>query len=217
MLVAATGLMEMSSGDEVITANQLQGLQGLPEELLDAVLSQLDARSQPGRSPFTGSRLQTLSLDADVEMSEYVVGQEQLGALLALTQITSLQVQRFSGLTSSWASTACSWRQLEVNWMNWVTAAYLPLHSLTHPLRLYQLVGNMNLYELEGDIEDLSIEVLAAAELNLCENNKAGLVLDGALCLSKATVDLLIEQYLSHSRRTAHQPPHPAMDLMVVK
>ncbi|GFH25418.1 hypothetical protein HaLaN_23372 [Haematococcus lacustris] len=71
-----------------------------------------------------------------LQMSEYVVGQEQLGALLALTQITSLQVQRFSGLTSSWASTPCSWRQLEVNWMDWVTAAYLPLHSLTHPLRL---------------------------------------------------------------------------------
>ncbi|KAJ9504843.1 hypothetical protein QJQ45_013648 [Haematococcus lacustris] len=386
---ADVGLMEMSSGDEVITANQLQGLQGLPEELLDAVLSQLDARSrrqvfrtskflatallrvvpriqlsyptqhdiqrdnlrelapfmtevlhnrqqpklhltlQPARGltdairqrhraePAAAASVKkhwvammlravplcgavdsltikwTLSLDADVEvdgedellsgllslpptltqlvvkgsyrgswdwdrtaaavssltqlqqlthtdenrglyetglgpmallsalahlpslhtlqMSEYVVGQEQLGALLALTQITSLQVQRFSGLTSSWASTACSWRQLEVNWMNWVTAAYLPLHSLTHPLRLYQLVGNMNLYELEGDIEDLSIEVLAAAELNLCENNKAGLVLDGALCLSKATVDLLIEQYLSHSRRTAHQPPHPAV------
>ncbi|GFH22317.1 hypothetical protein HaLaN_19766 [Haematococcus lacustris] len=74
-----------------------------------------------------------------LQMSEFEVGQEQLGALLALTQITSLQVDRFSGLTSSWASAACSWRQLDVHKMDWDSAAYLPLHSLTHPLHLYQL------------------------------------------------------------------------------
>ncbi|KAJ9532206.1 hypothetical protein QJQ45_003931 [Haematococcus lacustris] len=133
---------------------------------------------------------------------EIVVGQEQLDALLALTQITSLEVLEVSGLTSSRASAACSWRQLEVHLMDWDSAAYLPLHSLTHPLRLYQL---------EGGIEEPSIEVLAAAELNLCESNKAGLVLDGKLCLSQATVDLLTEQYLSHSRHTAQQPPHPSV------
>ncbi|GFH19935.1 hypothetical protein HaLaN_16969 [Haematococcus lacustris] len=100
--------------------------------------------------------------------------------------------------------------------MDWVTAAYLPLHSLTHPLHLYQLVGAM-MEDVEigdidmEDIEEPSIEVLAAAELNLCERNKAGLVLDGALWLSKATVDMLTEQHLSHSRHTAHQPSHPAV------
>ncbi|KAJ9532583.1 hypothetical protein QJQ45_010682 [Haematococcus lacustris] len=140
--------------------------------------------------------LHTLVLD------EYVVGQEQLDALLALTQITHLSVLRFTGLTSSWASAACSWRQLEVHTMDWDSAAYLPLHSLTHPLHVYQIVG---------DIVEPCIEVLAAAELNLCERNEAGLVLNGDLCLSKATVDLLTEQYLSHICPADHQPPHPSV------
>ncbi|KAJ9532894.1 hypothetical protein QJQ45_010973 [Haematococcus lacustris] len=130
------------------------------------------------------------------------VGQEQLDALLALTQITSLEVLGFSGLTSSRASAACSWRQLTVWDLDWVTAAYLPLHSLTHPLHLTHLVR---------DIEEPTIEVLAAAELNLCERNKAGLELDDCMCLSKATVDLLTEQYLAHSRRAAQQPTHPTV------
>ncbi|KAJ9533232.1 hypothetical protein QJQ45_018336 [Haematococcus lacustris] len=130
------------------------------------------------------------------------VGQEQLDALLALTQVTSLEVLGFSGLTSSRASAACSWRQLKVRFMDWATAAYLPLHSLTHPLRLYRL----------GDAtEEPSEEVLAAAELNLCESNKAGLVLDEGMCLSKANVDLLSELYLSHSLRAAQLSPHPTV------
>ncbi|KAJ9532572.1 hypothetical protein QJQ45_010687 [Haematococcus lacustris] len=134
-------------------------------------------------------------------MISIVVGQEQLDALLALTQITHLEVHGFSGLTSSRASADCSWRQLKIWRLDWVSAAYLPLHSLTHPLRLHELVKG---------IEEPSIEVLAAAELNLCERNKAGLALYDDLCLSKATVDLLTEQYLSHSH-TAHQPPHPTV------
>ncbi|KAJ9532171.1 hypothetical protein QJQ45_003917 [Haematococcus lacustris] len=142
--------------------------------------------------------LHTLVLD------DNVVGERQLAALLALTQITSLEVYGFSGLTSSRASSDCSWRQLEVRVLDWVTAAYLPLHSLIHPLRLHKLVKG---------IKEPSKEVLAVAELNLCENNKAGLVLDEDedLCLTKATVDLLTEQYLGHSHRTAQQPPHPTM------
>ncbi|KAJ9532200.1 hypothetical protein QJQ45_003932 [Haematococcus lacustris] len=255
-------------------------------------------QGQPGRSPFIGSRLQTLSLDADVDvdgqdellyglvplpptltqlvvssifsdqldwgsiaaavssltqlqqlrltdeirayyesepgliallpalahlprlhtlqMSEYVVGQEQLDALLALTQITHLSIMKFSGLTSSRASAACSWRQLDVHKMDWDSAAYLPLHSLTHPLHLYQLVGvkieDVGMGDIEMEvIEEPSIEVLVAAELNLCECNKAGLVLDGNLCLSQATVDLLTEQYLSHICPTDQQPPHPSV------
>ncbi|GFH13847.1 hypothetical protein HaLaN_09802, partial [Haematococcus lacustris] len=68
---------------------------------------------------------------------------------------------------------------------------------LTHPLCLQQL---------GGDTDEPSKEVLAAAVLNLCEHNKAGLALNVSLCLSKANVDLLTEYYLSHSRRTAQQP-----------
>ncbi|KAJ9532168.1 hypothetical protein QJQ45_003919 [Haematococcus lacustris] len=135
-------------------------------------------------------------------MINIVEGQEQLDALLALTQITRLELQGFSGLTSSRASADCSWRELKIWRLDWVTAPYLPLHSLTHPLRLHELVKG---------IEEPSEEVLAAAELNLCERNQAGLELHDDLCLSKATVDLLTEQYLSHSRRTAQQPPHPTV------
>ncbi|KAJ9532902.1 hypothetical protein QJQ45_010995 [Haematococcus lacustris] len=135
-------------------------------------------------------------------VDDYVEGQQQLHALLALTQITRLEVYGFRGLTSSQAGAACSWRQLKVWRLDWVSAAYLPLHSLTYPLWLRQLVT---------DIGEPSREELAAAELNLCEYNKAGLVLDRGMVLKKATVDLLVEQYLSHSRRTAHQPPHPTV------
>ncbi|KAJ9532173.1 hypothetical protein QJQ45_003914 [Haematococcus lacustris] len=135
-------------------------------------------------------------------INNIVVGQEQLDALLALTHITRLEVHAFSGLTSSRASAACSWRQLTVWVLDWDSAAYLPLHSLTHPLWVQELVKG---------IEELRIEVLAAAEHNLCESNKAGLVLDGNLWLSRATVDLLTEQYLSHSRRTAQQPTQPTV------
>ncbi|KAJ9532163.1 hypothetical protein QJQ45_003926 [Haematococcus lacustris] len=137
-----------------------------------------------------------------LEVDEYLVGQDQLDALLALTQITRLELFEFTCLTSSRASAACSWRQLDVKILDWVTATFLPLHSLTHPLHLTRLVG---------DIEEPSVEVPAAAELNLCERNKAGLARNVSLCLSKATVELLTEQYLTHSCRAAQQPPHPSV------
>ncbi|KAJ9532197.1 hypothetical protein QJQ45_003933 [Haematococcus lacustris] len=109
-------------------------------------------------------RLHTLVL------GECVVGQEQLDALLELTQITSLEVQGFSGLTSSQASADCSWRRLKVFELAWVTAAHLPLHSLTHPLQLFRLaVGIPQLNEVVEGTKNPSKEVLAAAEHNLCE------------------------------------------------
>ncbi|GFH13842.1 hypothetical protein HaLaN_09797 [Haematococcus lacustris] len=65
-----------------------------------------------------------------------VEGDAQLDALLALTQLTRLRCFNISDLACSRASAACSWRQLELRDTDWVTAAYLPLHSLTHPLNL---------------------------------------------------------------------------------
>ncbi|KAJ9532591.1 hypothetical protein QJQ45_010673 [Haematococcus lacustris] len=155
----------------------------------------------PGPMPLLSALVHLPSLHT-LEVDEYVEGQEQLDALLALTQITSLKLLTVTGLTSSRASAACSWRQLEVHTMDWDSAAYMPMHSLTHPLHLTQLVG---------DNEEPSIEVLAAAELNLFERNKAGLVLNWGMCLSKATVDLLTEQYLSHICPADQQPPHPTV------
>ncbi|KAJ9532172.1 hypothetical protein QJQ45_003916 [Haematococcus lacustris] len=136
-------------------------------------------------------------------MDHYVLGQEQLDTLLALTQITRLRLLTFTGLTSSRASADCSWRWLSLGRLDWVTAAYLPLHSLTHPMRLHQLV--------KDTVEDPTAEVLAAAELNLCVSNKAGLVLYGGMYLSKATVNQLTYLYLTHSRRTAQQPLQPTV------
>ncbi|KAJ9532164.1 hypothetical protein QJQ45_003925 [Haematococcus lacustris] len=143
-----------------------------------------------------------------LKMEGYVEGQQQLHALLKLTQITRLEVYGFRGLTSSRASADCSWRELKIWRLDWVSAANLPLHSLTHPLHLVRL-------EKLG--EEPNLEVLAAAEHNLCERNKAGLALDDDLCLSQATLDLLNEQIqlaylnLTHSRLTAQQPPHPTV------
>ncbi|KAJ9532183.1 hypothetical protein QJQ45_003909 [Haematococcus lacustris] len=138
-------------------------------------------------------------------LEDAVVGLEQLDALLALTQITHLYVVYFSGLTSSRASAACSWRKLEVHSMDLVTAAYLPLHSLTHPLNVYYLCDKADHTE-----EQPSIEVLAAAELNLCERNKAGLMCHD-MHVSMATVNLLTAQYLSHICPIDQQPPHPTV------
>ncbi|KAJ9505843.1 hypothetical protein QJQ45_010641 [Haematococcus lacustris] len=138
--------------------------------------------------------LHTLILEGrDVE------GDVQLDALLAATQITHLQVHSFSGLTLSKATAACSWRRLEIDGevMDWVTAASLPLHNLNHPLYLRRL----------GQSGVVGVEVLAAAELNLCERNKAGLVVQ-LMVMDKALVGLLTEQYLSH-RHAAQKPPHP--------
>ncbi|KAJ9532600.1 hypothetical protein QJQ45_010654 [Haematococcus lacustris] len=51
---------------------------------------------------------------------------------------------------------------------------------------------------------------MAEAEHNLCECNKAGLEVE-LMYLHKADMDLLTEQYLSHShsRPDAQQPPRP--------
>ncbi|KAJ9532217.1 hypothetical protein QJQ45_003877 [Haematococcus lacustris] len=131
-----------------------------------------------------------------------VKGDVQLDALLAATQITHLQVYSFSDLTMSKATAPCSWRKLEIGHvvMDWVTAASLPLHNLEHPLCL----------RLLGQSAETRVEVLAAAELNLCDRNKAGLEVE-LMFMAKATLDLLGEQYLSHRRYAAQQAPHPAV------
>ncbi|KAJ9532570.1 hypothetical protein QJQ45_010689 [Haematococcus lacustris] len=167
----------------------------------------------PGRGPLPLlQKLAHLPRLHTLVLGECVVGQEQMRALLALTQITSLEVQGFSGLTSSQASADCSWRRLKVFELAWVTAAHLPLHSLTHPLQLFRLaVGIPQLNEVVEGTKNPSKEVLAAAEHNLCVSNKAGLETNVDMCLSLVTANQLAEQYHSHSRRTAQKPPHPSV------
>ncbi|KAL6760606.1 hypothetical protein V8C86DRAFT_1076933 [Haematococcus lacustris] len=118
----------------------------------------------------------------------------------AATQITCLQVHSIGCLVFSRVSAACSWRQLEVEEMDWLSAAHLPLHSLTHPLHLALL----------GGMDSVGAEVLAAAELNLCERNKAGLEVED-VWLSRDSFDLLTAQHVTRNRPAAHQAPHPTV------
>ncbi|KAL6758448.1 hypothetical protein V8C86DRAFT_3134393 [Haematococcus lacustris] len=77
-------------------------------------------------------RLHTLQLPDAV-----VKGQEQLDALLAATQLTSIMLRSLERLTSSRADVPCSCQRLELTGrVDCATAAYLPLHSLTQPLLL---------------------------------------------------------------------------------
>ncbi|KAJ9532479.1 hypothetical protein QJQ45_010508 [Haematococcus lacustris] len=77
-------------------------------------------------------RLHTLQLPGAA-----VKGQEQLDALLAATQLTSIQLKSLQRLTSSRADAPCRWQRLELTGcVDCATAAYLPLHSLTQPLVL---------------------------------------------------------------------------------
>ncbi|KAJ9505852.1 hypothetical protein QJQ45_026716 [Haematococcus lacustris] len=99
-----------------------------------------------------------------LQLKYTTVGPDQLDALLALTQVTRLQLHQISDLTSSWANAACSWRHLTVRFMDWVTVAHLPLHSLTHPLQFNALIKT-------GCVTP---EVLAAADVNVWERNTAG-------------------------------------------
>ncbi|KAJ9532563.1 hypothetical protein QJQ45_010649 [Haematococcus lacustris] len=125
---------------------------------------------------------------------------DQVDVLLAATQITHLHVYSIGCLVFSRVSAACSWRQLEVEEVDWVSAAHLPLHSLTQPLQLALL----------GGIDSVGAEVLAAADLNLCERNKAGLEVKD-LWLVRGIFDLLTAQHVSRSRPAAQQPPKPTL------
>ncbi|KAJ9517186.1 hypothetical protein QJQ45_009064 [Haematococcus lacustris] len=88
--------------------------------------------------------LQVLPNLQELLMPHVVVsGTQTLDALLAATQLTRLSVQAFTGVTESRVRAKCSWRLLELCWGNkkincldWVSAAHLPLHSLTQPLAL---------------------------------------------------------------------------------
>ncbi|KAL6759979.1 hypothetical protein V8C86DRAFT_3090550 [Haematococcus lacustris] len=143
---------------------------------------------------------------------------EDVTELLALTQITRLQAHRlmYLGFTNCTSGTSCSWRQLELYDMDWDTAAKAPLHGLTHPLHLTELgvdheeYNQAQIEDKETTAEEWRFRLMAAAEHNLCECNKAGLEVE-LMYLYKADMDMLTEQYLSHnhSRPDAQQPPRP--------
>ncbi|KAL6750547.1 hypothetical protein V8C86DRAFT_3030992 [Haematococcus lacustris] len=118
---------------QVLTVSHTYHLQGLPG-LLQAL-----------------PRLHTLRLPH--------VGQDQLDALLAATQLTSIQLGCLEGLISSRADAPCSWQRLELTgFIDCSSAAHLPLHSLTQPLVLGALQCNAN-----------DLDLVAAAVNNLTQ------------------------------------------------
>ncbi|KAJ9519656.1 hypothetical protein QJQ45_013286 [Haematococcus lacustris] len=75
-----------------------------------------------------------------LQLPEAEIRQQQLDALLAATQITSVQLMSV-GFTSSHAAAPCSWQRLELTGsISYGTASCLPLHSLTQPLVLGRFV-----------------------------------------------------------------------------
>ncbi|KAL6759654.1 hypothetical protein V8C86DRAFT_1257481 [Haematococcus lacustris] len=84
-------------------------------------------------------RLHTLQLPGVT-----VRGQQQLNTLLAATQLTSIQLRSVEGLPLMYVDcedVPCSWQRLELTGsVDCFTVARLPLHSLTQPLVLEELV-----------------------------------------------------------------------------
>ncbi|GFH29399.1 hypothetical protein HaLaN_28046, partial [Haematococcus lacustris] len=132
---------------------------------------------------FQGLRLKQLRLDireesplpnlqplaqhlTQLHISTSLWAQQELDALLAATQLTSIQLHSINGLTSSRADAPCSWQRLELTASSWfiraTTAAYLPLHSLTYPLLLSTL----------GFISQESTALVTAAVHNLTQTCK---------------------------------------------
>ncbi|KAJ9533513.1 hypothetical protein QJQ45_026595 [Haematococcus lacustris] len=102
-------------------------------------------------------RLHTLQLPGAA-----VKGQEQLDALLAATQLTSIQLKSLMGLTSSRADVPCRWQRLELTgFVDCATVAYLPLNSLTQPL----VLGALAIVTAQDDDCDL----VAAAVHNVTQ------------------------------------------------
>ncbi|KAL6748371.1 hypothetical protein V8C86DRAFT_1158812 [Haematococcus lacustris] len=76
-------------------------------------------------------------------------------ALLAITQLTHIKPLFQSQLSHSYADAACSWRHLELD-DEFVsehgalqTLAHLPLHSLTHPLHIPELLVDASHSDLD--------------------------------------------------------------------
>ncbi|KAJ9526034.1 hypothetical protein QJQ45_009462 [Haematococcus lacustris] len=90
--------------------------------------------------------------------------QQELDALLAATQLTSVQLGHVAGLDSSRSGAPCSWQRLELLSADLASAAYLPLHSLTHTLVLR---GSLHI------APEASSALVAAAVHNLTQACKA--------------------------------------------
>ncbi|KAL6758430.1 hypothetical protein V8C86DRAFT_3025474 [Haematococcus lacustris] len=129
-----TAVLQPLAQLQVLTVSHIYHLQGLPG-LLQAL-----------------PRLHTLQLPH--------AGQGQLDALLAATQLTSIQLHTLQMLTSSRLHLPCSWQRLELTGsVDCSSVAHLPLHTLTQPL----VLGELHV----RNVDDL--DVVAAAVSNLTQ------------------------------------------------
>ncbi|KAJ9523634.1 hypothetical protein QJQ45_007289 [Haematococcus lacustris] len=116
---------------QVLTISRLVSLEGLAE-LLQAL-----------------PQLHTLQLPL------CTVGDEELGTLLAATQLTSVHLGTIEALHTSYVDVPCSWQRLELTETNdWQAITYLPLHSLSQPL----VLGRVDI-----SVQDISDPEMAAA------------------------------------------------------
>ncbi|KAJ9511751.1 hypothetical protein QJQ45_022609, partial [Haematococcus lacustris] len=89
---------------------------------------------------------------------------QDMEALLAITQLTHIKPLFQSQLSHSYADAACSWRHLELDdefsseHSALQTLAHLPLHSLTHPLHIPELLVDASRSNL--DLATAAIENL---------------------------------------------------------
>ncbi|KAJ9530989.1 hypothetical protein QJQ45_001000 [Haematococcus lacustris] len=134
-----------------------------------------------------------------------VEGQEQLDALLAATQLTSIQLNSVERLTNSCADVPCSWQQLELTGrVGWMSLTYLPLHSLSQPLLLGELL-----------IDDL--DLVSAAVHNLTQACRVPVRIK-ELWLSMSDLDMAAEQQVELQPLVAalQSLKHCSWELMLV-
>ncbi|KAJ9521786.1 hypothetical protein QJQ45_015294 [Haematococcus lacustris] len=108
--------------------------------------------------------LQPLPLLRTLQLPDAMVkGHQELDALLAATQLTSVQLKAVQGLTHAYPDVHCSWQRLELTGaIDVATAAYLPLHTLTQPL----VLSCLHIHHSDSNL------LLAAAAQNLTQGGK---------------------------------------------
>ncbi|KAJ9511664.1 hypothetical protein QJQ45_017961, partial [Haematococcus lacustris] len=130
---------------------------------------------------------------------------QDMEALLAITQLTRIQPLFQSQLSHSYADAACSWRHLE--WDDEFlsehsalqTLAHLPLHSLTHPLHIPELLVDASHSDLDlatAAIENLVNRCKAPVSIGFltlrCPTGPNAACTDGGVQL--AVVEALVAQ-----------------------
>ncbi|GFH11016.1 hypothetical protein HaLaN_06439 [Haematococcus lacustris] len=104
--------------------------------------------------------LQALPRLHTLQLPGMCICEQQLDALLAATQLTSIQLASIRELTSSRADLPCSWQRLELlQNIAYSTVTCLPLHGLTQPLvlgGLYVGVGAASDAEVAAAVQHLA-------------------------------------------------------------